>query len=87
MAIEKDKMTEFVGKENVIDDPGTLHTCSKDISFAPMVKPACVTIPKNSDEIQTIVKWANRTVTPLVPVSSGGRMSGGTLYLALAGQL
>lgn len=27
--------------------------------------------PKNADEVQAIVKWANQTRTPLVPVSSG----------------
>ena len=27
--------------------------------------------PKNADEVQGIVKWANQTRTPLVPVSSG----------------
>ena len=28
--------------------------------------------PRNVDEVQEIVLWANQTQTPLVPVSSGG---------------
>ena len=34
-------------------------------------KPKFVANPKNADEVHNIVKWANNTNTPLVPVSSG----------------
>ncbi|MFC1932109.1 FAD-binding oxidoreductase, partial [Chloroflexota bacterium] len=40
-------------------------------SFALPIKPRFVVKPKNVDEVQEIVKWANQTQTPLVPVSSG----------------
>ena len=41
------------------------------MSFVNPVRPACVVKPKNADEVQKIVKLANETLTPLVPVSSG----------------
>ena len=36
--------------------------------------------PKNVDEVQTIILWANETQTPLVPVSSGGPHFRGDTY-------
>ena len=71
MAEKKDALIKIVGAENVIDDPITLDVYSKDHSFIPPRKPRMVVKPKNADEVQGIVKWANQTSTPLVPVSSG----------------
>ncbi len=71
MAEKKDELIEIVGSEGVIDDPQTLEAYSKDQSFAAPRKPQSVVKPKNVDEVQRIVKWANQTATPLVPVSSG----------------
>jgi len=69
--IAKEKLTKIVGAGNVIDKPTTLEEYSSDISFVNAVKPACVVKPKNAGEIQKIIKLANETNTPLVPVSSG----------------
>ena len=71
MGVKNDELTKIVGAENVIDDPITLDVYSKDHSFVPPMKPLMVIKPKNADEVQGIVKWANQTRTPLVPVSSG----------------
>ena len=71
MAEKKDELTKIVGAENVIDAPGTLDVYSRDHSFTLPRKPLMVVKPKNADEVQGIVKWANQTRTPLVPVSSG----------------
>jgi FAD/FMN-containing dehydrogenase len=71
MAEIKDDLIRIVGAENVINDPITLDVYSKDHSFIPPMKPLVVVKPKNADEVQGIVKWANQTSTPLVPVSSG----------------
>ena len=35
--------------------------------------------PKNTEEMQELVKFANRTLTPLVPSSSGIHFYGATL--------
>ena len=71
MAEKKDELIKIVGAENVIDDPITLDVYSRDHSFIPPSKPLMVVKPGNADEVQGIVKWANQSGTPLVPVSSG----------------
>ena len=71
MAETKDALIKTVGAQNVIDDPSVLDDYSKDQSFTPQMMPLMVVKPGNADEVQDIVKWANQTHTPLVPVSSG----------------
>ena len=69
--IQKDKLVNIVGTENVTSDQATLEEYSRDISFTNAVRPLYVVKPTNSDAIQKIVQLANETGTPLVPVSSG----------------
>jgi hypothetical protein len=64
-------LTEIIGKQKVIDKPGVLDRYSHDNSFAPPMRPRLVVQPRNAGDVQKIVLWANRTKTPLVPVSSG----------------
>jgi FAD/FMN-containing dehydrogenase len=71
MADQKAELIALIGKKNVLDDPETLDAYSRDQSFARPMKPRFVVKPKNADEVQKIVGWANKTGTPLVPVSSG----------------
>lgn len=68
---EKEDLVEIVGAEGVFDAPEILDEYSKDRSFVPPVKPRYVVKPKNTEEVQGIVKWANDTLTTLIPVSSG----------------
>ena len=74
----KEELVKIVGTENVFDDPETLERYSKDESFVLPIKPRLVVKPKGGEipekifeEVQAIVRWANDTKTPLVPVSSG----------------
>ncbi|OGN99338.1 MAG: hypothetical protein A2Y90_00750 [Chloroflexi bacterium RBG_13_52_12] len=69
MAVKE--LVKIVGGANVTDKPAVLAEYSTDSSFASPVKPGCVVRPENAGEVQAIVKWANDTHTPLVPVSSG----------------
>jgi FAD/FMN-containing dehydrogenase len=71
MVEKKDELIRIVGAENAINDPITLDVYSRDHSFTAPMKPLMAVKPKNADEVQGIVKWANQTRTPLVPVSSG----------------
>ncbi len=71
MGGKKEELIEIVGDNNVLDDPETLDTYSSDYSFVSSRKPWFVVKARNADEVQRIVEWANRTATPLVPVSSG----------------
>ena len=65
------ELAKIVGSKNVLSSAEVLEAYSQDLSFVPRVKPRCVVKPGNTDEVQEIVKWANETLTPLVPVSSG----------------
>ena len=65
------QLVAIVGRAHVIDDPATTDAYAKDNSFALPRKPSFVVRPKNVEEVQGIVRWANQTRTTLVPVSSG----------------
>lgn len=71
MQDKRQELIEIVGDENVYDDPSVLDEYSKDNSFVNRMRPDYVVKPKNADEVEAIVKWANNTLIPLVPVSSG----------------
>lgn len=68
---EKEELIKIVGKNNVSDAPEDLDKYAKDESPIHPVRPRCTVKPGNADEVQKIVNWANETLTPLVPVSSG----------------
>ena len=65
------ELAKIVGSNNVLNRTRVLEEYSKDLSFVPRVEPRCVVKPGNVEEVQKVVKWANETLTPLVPVSSG----------------
>ncbi|MGB2798911.1 MAG: FAD-binding oxidoreductase [Dehalococcoidia bacterium] len=68
---EKEELIAIVGAENVFDDPENLELYSRDMSFVRPMKPQYVVKPQNAEEVQGIVKWANNSGMPLIPVSSG----------------
>lgn len=65
-------LTKIVDSKSILDSEEALEEYSRDNSFAPRVRPKCLVKIKNADEVQALVKWANESLTPLVPVSSGG---------------
>ena len=67
----KQKLENLVGNNNIFKEGDILEEYSGDLSFIPKMRPQCVVKPENSRQVQDIVKWANETLTPLVPVSSG----------------
>ncbi|MCL2493315.1 MAG: FAD-binding oxidoreductase [Clostridiales bacterium] len=68
----KDSLVAMLGKANVIDDPKVLASYAESHSFDLHFAPWFVVKPKNAEQVEEIVKWANKTKTPLVPVSSTG---------------
>ena len=68
--VEKE-LAEIVDTGNVLSSPRVLEEYSRDLSFVPQIRPRCVVKPGNVEEVQQIVNWANETLTPLVPMSSG----------------
>ncbi len=69
--IEKEKLVKIAGASNVKDDRATLDEYSKDMSFVNAIRPSCVVKLTTTEAVQQLVKLANETLTPLVPVSSG----------------
>ena len=69
--IAEDKLLEIVGPSNLNRENATLQAYSGDISFVNRIKPECVVRPESTGDIKEIVRLANETLTPLVPVSSG----------------
>jgi hypothetical protein len=78
MSLKRD-CEAIVGAHYVKDDPATLKKYSLDQSFVPPSQPAIIVFPKSVNEVQEIVRLANRTVTPLVPLSSGLNFHGATI--------
>ncbi len=69
--IEKERLVEILGPAGVNDDEAALTQYASDMSLAHRIKPRWVVKPKNTGEVQRLVKMANENRTPLVPVSSG----------------
>ncbi len=69
--IQEALLAKIVGKGNTSSAPATLEAYARDMSFANSVRPAYVVQPATAGEVQKLVKLANETNTPLVPVSSG----------------
>ena len=68
----KDSLKTILGDESVTCDPDVLAAYAKSHSFDKNYEPWYVVKPKSADQVEKIVKWANETKTPLVPVSSTG---------------
>ena len=73
------ELRDIVGAKNVLDDEQTLALYSTDQTLNSQKRPCAVVKPKNTADVQKLVKWANTTLTPLVPASSGIHFTGGTL--------
>jgi FAD/FMN-containing dehydrogenase len=69
--MEKEKLVNAVGADNVIQDERILKSYSRDYSFAPPREPAGVLKPASQEQVQEIVRLARESKTPLIPVSSG----------------
>ncbi len=66
-----DELVKIVGAGKVSHEQATLNEYSRDMSFVNTVKPECVVKPRNTGDVEKIVNLAKKTLTPLVPVSSG----------------
>ncbi|RJR52361.1 MAG: FAD-binding oxidoreductase [Desulfobacteraceae bacterium] len=71
MADKRLELMQIVGVDNLFDDSATLDIYSKDNSFVPSRRPKMVVRPSDSAQVQSIIRWANKTATTLIPVSSG----------------
>jgi FAD/FMN-containing dehydrogenase len=65
------RLKEIVGNAGVFDHPELGESFSLDHMLIHPNKPSLLVKPRDVDEVQKIVLWANETLTPLVPLSSG----------------
>jgi FAD/FMN-containing dehydrogenase len=65
------QLSEIVGEDHVSSAPEALAGYAKDQGCVPGIPPRCIVRPKNAAQVQNLVRWANQTATPLIPVSSG----------------
>ncbi|MEI9476503.1 MAG: FAD-binding oxidoreductase [Deltaproteobacteria bacterium] len=75
----KEKLSEIVGSGNFSDDPNVLSKYAADFSLTPAGAPSYVVKPKDAQEIGKIIKFANESAMPVVPVSSDVHFNGATI--------
>ncbi len=68
----KEELINVVGSKRVVDDPKELAQYGGDRNFDLHMKPCCIVKPQDAEQVEKIIKLANKNNTPLVPVSSGG---------------
>lgn len=71
LEVIEEELTKIVGGANVFNSLELLEKYSNNLHDIPRMSPRCIVKPGSADEIQDIVKWANKNLTPLVPISSG----------------
>lgn len=75
----KKGLEAIVGRRYVLDDEASLDAYSKDLSLNQPRRPSLVVKPKNTEEVQKVVKLANKNLVPVIPVSSGVHFHGETI--------
>ena len=68
---KKRELMGIVGDEDVTDAPLVLEQYAADRSCVARILPRYIVRPRNTAEVQDLVRWANRVAAPLIPVSSG----------------
>jgi len=78
MKIDIKHLKSIVGEENITDDIADLYVYSSDASVHSKL-PDVVVRPRNSKEVQEIMRYANKNKIPVVPRGAGSGMSGQTV--------
>ncbi|MFX0004311.1 MAG: FAD-binding oxidoreductase [Candidatus Hodarchaeota archaeon] len=75
------ELVKICGVKNVSNDSALLETFSEDLSFFPKNSPKYVVWPRNTKQVQKILKTANSLNFSIIPVSSpsGPRHHGDTI--------
>ncbi len=79
--IIKESLIKIVGEQWYSDFPEELLIYSYDMTENDPSLPEFVVMPRTSEEIQKILKFANETKTPVVPFISGNNVGGLTIPL------
>ena len=75
MKINFEKLKEIVGENNVSDSIADLFVYSSDASVHQSM-PSVVVRPKTIEEVQKIMRYANKNKIPVIPRGAGSGMSG-----------
>jgi hypothetical protein len=78
MAI-KDQLKAIVGKADVLDSPEIMKGYSTDHSVEPPGRFTCVVRPKEAQQVQRVIKLANKGRFAVVPCSSGIHFHGNAI--------
>lgn len=78
MSIKTD-LQKALGDEFVSEDQEILKRYSFDQSFVESRMPEVVVFARSVEDVQEVVRYGNRTKTPVVPFSSGLNMHGGAV--------
>jgi glycolate oxidase len=69
-------LAKIVGEQYVSSQPEELFFYARDPGLMPAHKPDYVVVPETAEEIQKIVKLANKEKIPLVPMGAGMALTG-----------
>jgi len=75
MRIKINELKRIVGENNVSDDPADLYVYSSDASVH-QAMPNVIVRPNTIEEVQEIMKYANKKRIPVVPRGAGSGTSG-----------
>jgi len=75
----REKLLEIVGTGNFSDDPKALRKYASDFSLVAPGAPSYLVKPKDAQEVQKIIRFANEHSIPIVPVSSDVHFNGATI--------
>lgn len=78
MSITTD-LQAIVGTDSVRDDEAILKKYSSDQSFVEHRKPDVVAYATMPSQVQDVIKYGNKTLTPVIPYSSGLNLHGASI--------
>lgn len=84
--VEKE-LGKIIDSERIVSDAETLKEYSSNVSFASAVEPRLVVKPRDTGEVQELVRWAGASRVNLVPVSSGSPHLRGDTVPAVPGSV
>src|SRR6185295_7162002 len=77
-----DRLREIIPADRVIDDPATLLPYAYDASFWSLRQqrlPDVVVVPRSTEEVASVMRFADTTGTPVVPRGAGTGQTGGAV--------
>jgi FAD/FMN-containing dehydrogenase len=77
-----EQLGKIVGSQFISTNQADLYIYSYDLTFAETHSPDIVVLPNSVEEVQAVLKLANREKIPVVPYIAGGNVGGLTIPLS-----